>query len=76
MSLEEREVNARFMVAVVAMLLLVVLANVHDEEGEKNWNIILFFFQGQNIILLLQSKVTHTFNYNTFTILLRGFFFC
>lgn len=76
MSLEEREVNARFMVAVVAMLLLVVLANVHDEEGEKNWNIILFFFKDKDIILLLQSKVTHTFNYNTFTILSRGFFFC
>jgi len=36
MSLEEREVKARFMVAVVTLLLLVVLANVHDEEGEKN----------------------------------------
>jgi hypothetical protein len=62
------------MVAVVALLLLVVLANMHDEEGEKNWIIIPFFFKDKDIILLFQSKVTHTFNYNTFTISLRGFF--
>jgi hypothetical protein len=36
MSLEEREVKARFMMVVVAMVLLMVLANMHDEEGEKN----------------------------------------
>ena len=56
MSLEEREVKARFMVAVVTLLLLVVLANVHDEEGEKNWIIIPFFFQGQRYNFTIPIK--------------------